>query len=157
MIEPQLKQLNEMTVAFLSMHGPYDQIPRALAELYEFIAERNYMPLGMPQAVYFTSPAETAPSDAVWEVRVPVAEEAPEGEPENMQLDLKLVPAMLVASAVHKGPYEAIEPAYRALGEWVAQSGYQMAGPPIEIYFSDPMEVPPEEYITEIQFPVVKA
>jgi effector-binding domain-containing protein len=34
---------------------------------------------------------------------------------------------------------------------------YRPAGPPRELYLNDPQEVPPEEYLTEVQVPVARA
>lgn len=46
------------------------------------------------------------------------------------------------------------EPRTRRFTGWLAEQGYEMAGPPEEAYLTDPAEVPPEEYLTEIAFPV---
>ena len=43
---------------------------------------------------------------------------------------------------------------YEPLVQWLIGQGYAIAGPPEEVYFSDPDEVPPEEYLTEVRFPV---
>jgi effector-binding domain-containing protein len=40
------------------------------------------------------------------------------------------------------------------LWRWVEENGYAPDGPPLEIYYSDPARVPPEEYLTEVQIPV---
>ena len=37
---------------------------------------------------------------------------------------------------------------------WTMRNQYQMAGPPVEIYWSDPEKVPAEDCLTEIWFPV---
>ncbi len=57
---------------------------------------------------------------------------------------------------MHKGPYETVAPTYEDLWTWIGANGYRIAGPPMEIYFSDPNKVAPEEYLTEIQMPVVR-
>lgn len=155
MIEPQIKQTEPMTVAFLSMRGAYDQIPQAMGQLYGFVTASGWTPTGMPHAVYFTPPDAGPESEAEWELWAPVTD-APESGPDENGLGAKRVPPTLVASAMHKGSYEGVETTYRELGEWVAAEGYRMVGAPMEIYYSDPAEVGPEEYLTEIQFPVAK-
>jgi effector-binding domain-containing protein len=59
-----------------------------------------------------------------------------------------------MAHAVHKGPYEACEPAYLALFDWITKNGYTISGPVREVYPNDPREVPPEEILTLIYIPV---
>jgi effector-binding domain-containing protein len=61
------------------------------------------------------------------------------------------------ATTIHKGSYDSVGGAYSALGKWIETNGYQITGPCREIYYTDPRGgTPPNEYITEIQFPVVK-
>ncbi len=156
MIEVSVKETDPMSVAFVNMRGAYAQIPDAMGRVYGFAGASGLQPAGMPHAVYFTAPDAGPEADAVWEVWAPVAGEPPESGPNESGLGIKRIPGKLVASTIHKGPYETIEPTYRALGEWLSTEGYETVGPPEELYYSDPNEVPPEEYITEIQFPVAK-
>ena len=63
-----------------------------------------------------------------------------------------------MATTIHKGTYDSVGSAYTALGKWIETNGYQIIGPCREIYFTDPRSgTPPNEYVTEIQFPVTKA
>lgn len=156
MIDVAVKDTQPMTVAFLAMRGAYEQIPQALGQLYCYVGANGMTPTGMPHAVYYTAPGEGHESEARWEVRAPVADTAQEREADAKGLGVKRVAPMKVASTLYKGPYEGIEPTYRELGEWVATEGYQITGPPMEFYQSDPAQVPPEEYLTEIQFPIAK-
>ncbi len=156
MIDVSVKQTEPMTVAFLAMRGPYAQIPEGLGQLYGFVAASGFVPAGMPHAVYFTAPDAGPESEAQWELWAPVAGDAPAAGPDERGLGVKQVPPQRVAATIHKGPYEGVEATYRELGGWIATEGYEMSGPPMEIYMSDPNEVAPEEYLTEIQFPVAK-
>jgi effector-binding domain-containing protein len=65
------------------------------------------------------------------------------------------LPAMTVASTMHRGPYDELGPAYHTLTGWIQEHGHEIAGPPREIYLNDPQETPdPADYLTEIQFPI---
>lgn len=64
------------------------------------------------------------------------------------------VPAMLVAATVHKGPYDESAGAYAAVEKWLQEHGHTAAGAPREVYLNSPEDVPPSQYLTEIQFPV---
>lgn len=154
MFEASIKQTYPMTVAFISMRGPYAQIPEAFGRLDDWLSERGLMPAGMPEGVYLNDPQCTPGAEAVWELWAPVADGTPPFEAGDDGLGVKVVPAGTVVSAMHRGPYDTIAPIYDALAGWVAANGYVLAGPPREIYYSDPDEVAPEETLTEVQFPV---
>jgi len=64
-------------------------------------------------------------------------------------------PSMTVAATLHKGSYDRVGEAYEAVQAWIAAEGRQMAGPPREVYLTDPQQVAdPADYLTEIQWPV---
>jgi len=145
-----------MTVAFLSMTGAYGQIPEGFDRLYSYVAANHYEPAGPPRAVYLTPLTPDVPEPA-WELWAPIAGPAPAGGPDEQGLGVKEVPAQTVAWVMHMGPYESVGPTYDELVNWISEQGHTIAGPPQEIYYSDPDEVAPEEYLTEIQFPVIAA
>jgi DNA-binding transcriptional MerR regulator len=70
-------------------------------------------------------------------------------------MEVKTLPELpQAASVIHRGEYDQFEQTYAALGQWVAENGYQIAGPSREIYLT-PGSGP--DAITEIQWPVEKA
>jgi effector-binding domain-containing protein len=65
------------------------------------------------------------------------------------------LPATTVAWTLHRGPYDEVGPAYHTVAGWIQEHGHDLAGPPREVYLSDPSQTPdPAEYLTEIQFPI---
>jgi effector-binding domain-containing protein len=64
------------------------------------------------------------------------------------------VPGGLCASTVHKGPYAEVGQAYVALQKWMTDNGRSPAGMVREVYLNDPASVPPEDLLTEIDWPV---
>lgn len=65
-------------------------------------------------------------------------------------------PAHLVATTVHRGRYEEVGPAYRAVEQWVTEHGHAATGAPREVYLNGPNETTTDaDYLTEIQFPTV--
>jgi len=157
MLEPSVKQTEAMTVAYLTMSGRYQQIPLAFGILYGWVASRGLEPVGMPLAVYLNDPQNAPELEARWEVWAPVTGDLAEEGPDAKGFGIRKLPAMTVASVIHRGPYDTVTPTYHALEAWVAEHGYMVAGPPREAYMNDPATVPPEEYLTEVQFPVQKA
>jgi effector-binding domain-containing protein len=139
------------------MTGPYAQIPQGYGRLYGWIQQRGLQPAGMPAAVYLTAPAEVPEADARWELWAPLAGNPAEEGAEVGGISIKHVPEMLVATTMHRGPYDTMAATYEALWEFVAAEGYEVAGPPMERYHSDPNTTPPEEYLTEVIVPLKKA
>jgi len=153
MLDVQVKTSNPVVVAYLTMRGPYDQMPDAMSRLYGQVAQRGLQPVGMPAGVYLDDPQAVDPKDARWELQAPVAGEPAETS-ESDGFGIKRVPAHLVASALYRGPYDQIAPAYGELAGWIEANGYGIVGPPYELYVSDPSTTAPEDYLTEIRFPV---
>ncbi|MHB9002631.1 MAG: AraC family transcriptional regulator [Coriobacteriia bacterium] len=156
MFQPEFKTIEPITVAFVAGTGPYAQIPDGYDRLYTWIAMHGHSPApdGMPMAVYMTDPA-TVPEDmAVWELWAPVADEPEPAPADSDGLGIKRVEGGLVASAMHKGSYDEMGPLYTQLVSWISGQGYDIAGPGVEVYYSDPEETPAEETLTEVRFPV---
>lgn len=63
----------------------------------------------------------------------------------------------LCCFATHIGPYDDFTRCYSALMEWIENEGYTVAGPPFELYIKGcESNVAPNEYVTEIYFPIKK-
>ena len=151
MQEPQtsIKEVGPETVAFVARKGPYSQMQEAMGGLMAMIEEQSLAMSGPPVGVYYNSPVEVPPEELLWEVCFPVSGAA-EGE------GVKTLEAREVAAAIHRGPYHEVGATYEALTQWIAEEGYQIAGPAEEVYLNNPQEVPPEELLTEVRLPVAK-
>lgn len=156
MAGPQVVTTEPMTVAFIEMNGRYSQTPEGFGRLYGWIAQRGLQPAGMPSAVYLTIPSEVPEDMARWELWAPIAGEPDEVGRDAAGMGIKRVAPTLAVTATHVGPYEEVEPTYRDMWTFMADEGYAPAGPPMERYCSDPAEVPPEQYVTEIVMPVFR-
>jgi effector-binding domain-containing protein len=63
-----------------------------------------------------------------------------------------------MACLVQQGPYENLKLAYAAITGWIEDNGYRIIGSEREIYLKGEWNSDsPDEYVTEIQFPVEKA
>ncbi len=155
-VEVMVKQTKPMTVAFISVKGHFNQIPTAFGRLYSWITEKGYKPRGPAIAVYYDVPGQVPDDQLRWELRSQISEDIVAIGPDEQGLGVKRVGAVQVAATMHKGPYEEIEGTYRALMAWVAENGYEINGPPEELYFNDPAEMLPEELLTEIRIPISK-
>ncbi len=156
MLSADLKTTAPETVAYISMSGPYDQIPEAMGRLYGWVSRQGLQPLGMPEGVYLDDPKTTAPDEARWELRAPIADAADDTAADELGCGIKHVEPHLVAYAMHRGAYEDVEKTYDGLMTWIGASGYRIAGPPEEVYYSDPQTTQPSDYLTEIRIPVAQ-
>ena len=154
MFQGTIKHTKPMTVAFLAMHGPYDRMGEDYGRLYEGLASRGLTPEGMPETVYLTNPAEVPDADAEWELWAPVEGSPAEQPAADSDPGLKHVEHGTVASAMHRGPYDTLPSTYDALMHWIDSHGFEISGPPREVYLSDPADVQPEATLTEIQVPI---
>lgn len=143
-----------MTVAFLRLHGPYAQIPEGFGRLYTLTGECGLNPVGMPAAVYLTSPAIVPEAEARWELWLPVAGTPEPHEPDAASLGVKVVDPTLVVSAMHRGPYDTLPETYEQMTAFISEHGYEPDGPIMERYYSDPNQVAPDQYLTEVLIPV---
>jgi effector-binding domain-containing protein len=64
----------------------------------------------------------------------------------------------LLACVIYRGDYPQIGSAFATLGRWLLASGHEAAGPCREVYHRSPAHTAnPNEYVTEIQYPVTPA
>jgi effector-binding domain-containing protein len=61
-----------------------------------------------------------------------------------------------MVSVVHHGSFQTISPAYVAAFKWMEQNGYTLSGPSRGLYLQHQRGGDPNDYITELQFPVTK-
>jgi effector-binding domain-containing protein len=131
----------------LSEIGP--AMGAAFGEVYGFLGARGVDPHGPPFVIYHGAPSGDDPFDI--EICAPVVREteAPAG------WQTQVLPAGLFATLLHVGPYDTIGAAYEAVAAWVDAHGMAFAGPPREVYLSEP-STPPDQVRTIVEWPVTK-
>lgn len=156
MFEPEIKHVDGENVAFIEMRGAYTQMPESFGRLYAWVEAHGFKPASdkMPAAVYLTMPEETPEELAVWELWAPLHGGPPDLPVDDAGIGIKRVGPTGVVSLVHKGPYDSVGPSYERLVAFIAKEGLAVSGPPMEIYHSDPNDTAPEDYLTEIRFPI---
>ncbi len=105
-------------------------------------------PVGAPLTIFYRFPDEQTAGEIA--MCVPVPSQAALSEPlERLEL-----PGGAVASIVHTGSYREMAVAYTGIAEWIHERGHEIAGPVREIYLNNPADVPENELMTEIQWPI---
>lgn len=150
---PTKRRLEAQTVITMEHAGSYDEIGGVYRELHEWARRHNAKVTGRGMTIFLSPPSEFDPKSALFEVCLPV-ESVPKPDP---SVTVKTIPACTVAAIRVKGPYSKIPAHYSELLAWLNVEGWEIAGPPREVYIKRPApdEVGSEEdYITEIQFPI---
>ena len=77
--------------------------------------------------------------------------------PDTEHVTFKTLPEVTFASATYQGSYSLINEVTAAVVQWIADNGYEYDGPAFFIYHVSPHETSnPEEFVTEICYPVKK-
>lgn len=72
-------------------------------------------------------------------------------------IKFKIIPSVMAACILHKGPYSRLGEAYAHIFKWIEENGYSIADNPRESYIDGIWNKDSEEeWLTEIQVPVVK-
>jgi DNA-binding transcriptional MerR regulator len=107
--------------------------------------------VGPPMAIYHDP--EFTGTEVDVEMVYPVADTStPLPTPAGRTLEKRVVEGCQVASIIHAAPFETISETYQSLAAWIEEHGYRFAGPPQEIYLSDPNQPGPP--VAEIRIPV---
>lgn len=141
------KTTDKMIIVYVEHVGPYDQLEPIFDQLVAYAIEKG-LALNLV-GLYYDDPA-TVPAESL---RCELGIQVEEGfEPDSGYM-VKEIPAHKVVYAIMRGAYDKIAMEYPNIMKWMEEKGYQMTGPVTEIYLEGGPEVPPEQLVTEVQFP----
>jgi AraC family transcriptional regulator len=142
-----------MRLAAIPHKGPYFEISRAFEKLSAVMGARGlFAKAGRMIGVYYDDPMAVAAADlrsyAAFEIVGDVSLDAP--------LETVTLAAGRRAVMTYRGPYAGLPAAYDQLfGIWLPGSGEEPAdSPSFEVYLNTPMEVAPEDLMTELHLPL---
>lgn len=154
-LEVTINAVDKQTVASLKVHTSLEtiknDIPRGFARFGQLIEAGGMQPLGAPLLVYHDVIDQESDGDV--EICFPTSADFKGAD----GIAVRELEAGQMATAIHTGPYENITPLYHKLVEWIHEHGYQIVGPPREIYENDPRMVAPPELRTRVEFPVAQS
>jgi effector-binding domain-containing protein len=122
-------------------------VGRSFGALFGHLELFGVEPAGMPMVIYH----DFGPDGVDAEVCLPIAHELPI----SGYFQARVLPAATVAKTLHVGPYDDLGEAYDAIMAWIPKHAFDVAGPIQERYLNSPDEVPPAEYRTQIEVPIV--
>ena len=149
----KIKDLPRMRLLFLRHVGPYAEVSRAWGRLMSWAGMRGLFGPAMQMIGIVHDDPEITPQDKIrYDAAITVDRKVePEGEFGAVEFA-----ASKYAVLEHRGPYEAMDAAYRQLyGGWLPRSGYELAdAPAFELYLNSPQMARPEDLRTLIHVPL---
>ncbi|KZX15267.1 DNA gyrase inhibitor [Methanobrevibacter cuticularis] len=148
------KVISDERLAIINYKGNVEDMGILLGKLMAWAEVNKIQLAGAPFAIYYTSPEKTAPEEMIYDMGIPVSKDTEISE----EGEIKIVDLLehRVLFTMHKGSYKDLPNSYKEMVEYSIKNDYDIIGSPKEIYFNSPHEVPEEELLTEIQFPVIK-
>ena len=142
----------QTVIMVLDSAGPKEYtavMGKAYGELYGFLKMNKLVQAGAPFATYLKWDSVTMFS--VLNICIPV-EKADKGKG---RIQVSSFPEHKAVKAIYFGSYSKMEPAYRAVAQYIKDSELVEAGGPSEIYITNPMmEKDTAKWETHISFPV---
>jgi effector-binding domain-containing protein len=148
-----LKDIEPVRVAALRDTIPsYSTQGQLWKELGEHIGKHGARMVPPCMAIYHDAGYKEESVDA--EIVEPVIGELPDTD----RIKVKVLEGVKeMATVVHKGPFQTLHMAYNAISKWIEDNRYEIVGAQRELYLKGEWVTgDPNEYITEIQFPVRK-
>ncbi len=140
----------EQPVLSIRTRTSVQELPNVLGKSYgaiaQYLGELGEQPVGATFAGYHNMDMQNLDVEIGFQVDHPL-----EGKGE---IQSGWIPGGMLATCMHIGPYNAIEPAYNALMKFVEEQDHQVTGVAYEFYLNDPNETPANELQTQIVFPL---
>jgi len=139
MAGPKLETRRTANLAYIEHRGPYDKVPWEgyIKQLYGWAKSQKVMPGFYPRAIYHDDPEKTPPQQCRSDIAITFKGRARE----EAGIKIRKMPVMKVATISHKGPGTEFKNTYAKLADWIGKKGYEVSGPPIEIYSKKPQVV----------------
>jgi DNA-binding transcriptional MerR regulator len=159
--EVTLKPVEKLTVAAIRETVPtLEQMPQRCSEMFDAIERwirANSLPLGPSMSIYYNEGFTRENIDTECSFIIPDSEAAdlprPDAPMEVRQLErIPLMASTIATDGFYKKP-GGLLPAYNALAQWIEANGYQIAGPPRELFYGSAEK---GDLTAEVQFPVEK-
>jgi effector-binding domain-containing protein len=150
----RLKQVEPLLVASVRASIPTAQdIGRLQAKLFAYLDQQGIQ-ITRPDLVLLHSRHELSDEGISIDAETAVPLQAM--LPGNEQVTIRTLPGGLMACTVHTGNALSLGQAYVALHRWLQENGYRPVGPIRQVRLQRGEELNPNQYVTELQFPVEK-
>ena len=160
--EVTLKPVEELTIAAIREVVPaIEQMPQRCSQMFDTI-ERwlrdNNLPIGPALTIYYNEGFTREKIDTECAFIISGADSIPLGKQNGTVTIRQMEEIPLMASTIVTDDFYkkagALLPAYDALAQWIEKNGYQISGPPRELFYGSPHT---GDLTADVQFPVAKA
>ena len=149
----EVKMIPEQKLGVINCKTPIDDLGIFLSILMDWVDTEEIVTDGEPFIVYFSPRHEVGQGDVVYDVSIPL-----KGDPD--ETDRIRVVDMIenkVLAATHYGSTDTIMDTYAKLVEVAQENHYDIIGSPKEVLIKGLHNCDNEdEYITEIQLPIIE-
>lgn len=159
--EITLKPVAALTVAAIrETVASVEQMPQRCSEMFNLIAAwmaSNGLPFGPPMTIYHNESYCRANIDTECAFVIPGGQVDQLASPASPVTVRQIEAVAQMAATIVTGDFfqkvDGLTPAYQAIGRWIEEHGYRIAGAPRELYYGSPQT---GDFTAEIQFPVEK-
>jgi effector-binding domain-containing protein len=146
----------EQAVISVRARGPLPGMGRRVARLRELVAQAGLTPAGPLMARFYEHDPASPTLD--YDVALPVELRSDGSVPDELaEARGELVPLHHALQAVHAGPHDALQGAWRAVQEAREALGYTASGPVTEVYVLGRNDgVEPARFVTEVRLPYAR-
>jgi effector-binding domain-containing protein len=146
----------EQAVVCLRSRGPLSEMGARLRHLRELVEQAGLTAAGPMMARFYDSDA--ARPDLDYDVCLPVWPEEDDFIPDAVgEAHGQWIPLHHALQAVHSGPHDAMQDAWRAVDEARAALGYTASGPFTEVYVTGhESAADPADHLTEVRLPYAR-
>lgn len=147
-LEVELKEFKAVKVISVRDAINMDNIGAMFGKAFETAFKNGITPAGAPMTVYHDMDFNYEHTDI--EIILPVSDE-------EDRIETKPFNPGLCACTIYSGSYSSIGDAYATVMKWIDEHGYEISGTPFDVYVKGPRQVSsPDEFVTEVYFPVKK-
>ena len=129
-------------------------VTNGMTRLGDWMKKTNATPAGPFFSIWYEDPSKVKPGDLTSKQGFPIS-----GKYDPIPgVVIEDMPEADVATITYMGAYDNSMNAWNDLMKFIEKEGYVYAGAPMEIYLVGPDKTQnPDEYLTEVQWPVKKA
>ncbi|MFM5882066.1 effector-binding domain-containing protein [Methanobrevibacter gottschalkii] len=152
-MESEVKVIPEQKLAVINCKTPITDLEIFLSMLMGWVDAEEIETAGEPFIVYFSPRHQVNKGDAVFDVSIPIKEDANETD----RIRVVDMISNKVLSGIHYGSADSIMETYEKLVDIAQENHYDIIGSPKEVLIKNVHNCDDEkEYITEIQLPIIE-
>ena len=152
-MEHEIKIIPDQKLAVINYKGPIDDLDLLVSKIMDWVEAEEIEVLSEPFVIYYSPRHEIGQGDSVFDVGI-VLKEDEDGKDMIRVVDMI---ANKVLSGKHFGSNDTIMDTYAELVEIAQANHYDIIGSPKEVLIKGFHNCDnPEDYVTEIQLPIIE-